>query len=98
MIYMDFVYQPEIAAMLAEYINYITPVPAAQDADREGRGEGRPGDDKDVTGAVADQPADLPGARPTSPSCTATSTLERRPTQQHVPERIFEPIVAGLGR
>lgn len=30
MIYMDFVYQPKIAAMLAEYINYITPVPAAQ--------------------------------------------------------------------
>lgn len=30
MIYMDFVYQPEIAAMLAEGINYITPVPAAK--------------------------------------------------------------------
>jgi spermidine/putrescine transport system substrate-binding protein len=29
MIYMDFVYQPEIAAMLAESINYITPVPGA---------------------------------------------------------------------
>src|SRR3954452_22393829 len=30
MTYMDFVYDPKIAAMLAEYINYITPVPAAQ--------------------------------------------------------------------
>ena len=30
MTYMDFVYQPKIAAMLAEYINYITPVPGAQ--------------------------------------------------------------------
>jgi spermidine/putrescine transport system substrate-binding protein len=29
MIYMDYVYQPKIAAMLAEYINYITPVPGA---------------------------------------------------------------------
>jgi len=29
--YMDFVYRPEIAGMLAEYINYITPVPAAAD-------------------------------------------------------------------
>jgi spermidine/putrescine transport system substrate-binding protein len=28
--YMDYVYKPEIAAMLAEYINYITPVPAAK--------------------------------------------------------------------
>ena len=27
MTYLDFVYQPKIAAMLAEYINYITPVP-----------------------------------------------------------------------
>ena len=30
MIYMDFVYQPKIAAMLADYIWYITPVPATQ--------------------------------------------------------------------
>jgi spermidine/putrescine transport system substrate-binding protein len=30
MTYMDFVYQPEIAAMLTESINYVTPVPACQ--------------------------------------------------------------------
>lgn len=30
MIYMDYVYQPEVAATLADYINYITPVPATQ--------------------------------------------------------------------
>jgi spermidine/putrescine transport system substrate-binding protein len=30
MMYMDFVYEPKIAALLAEGINYITPVPAAQ--------------------------------------------------------------------
>ena len=29
--YMNYVYQPEIAAMLAEYIDYITPVPGAKD-------------------------------------------------------------------
>ncbi|MEX5709273.1 spermidine/putrescine ABC transporter substrate-binding protein [Parafrankia sp. FMc6] len=29
--YMDFVYRPDVAGMLAEYINYITPVPAARD-------------------------------------------------------------------
>ncbi|MBO0883179.1 MAG: extracellular solute-binding protein, partial [Mycobacterium sp.] len=28
MIYMDYVYQPKIAAMIADYVNYITPVPA----------------------------------------------------------------------
>jgi spermidine/putrescine transport system substrate-binding protein len=30
MIYADFVYQPKIAAMIADYVNYITPVPATQ--------------------------------------------------------------------
>jgi spermidine/putrescine transport system substrate-binding protein len=30
MIYADWVYKPEVAAMLADYIWYITPVPAAQ--------------------------------------------------------------------
>lgn len=32
---MDFFYQPKIAASLAEYINYITPVPAAQQIIRQ---------------------------------------------------------------
>ena len=30
MIYMDWVYQPRVAAMIADWVNYITPVPAAQ--------------------------------------------------------------------
>jgi spermidine/putrescine transport system substrate-binding protein len=30
--YMDYVYQPAIAAMLAEYVDYITPVPSAKQA------------------------------------------------------------------
>ena len=30
MTYMDYVYQPEVAATIADYVNYITPVPAAQ--------------------------------------------------------------------
>jgi spermidine/putrescine transport system substrate-binding protein len=29
--YMDYVYRPEVAAQLAEYIAYITPVPAAKE-------------------------------------------------------------------
>jgi spermidine/putrescine transport system substrate-binding protein len=32
---MNFLYQPEIAAQVAEYVNYITPVPGAQDIIRE---------------------------------------------------------------
>ena len=30
MIYMDYVYQPPVAAEIADYVNYITPVPATQ--------------------------------------------------------------------
>jgi spermidine/putrescine transport system substrate-binding protein len=29
--YMNYVYDPKVAAMLAEYIDYITPVPGARD-------------------------------------------------------------------
>lgn len=29
---MDFVYRPDVAAMIAQYVNYLTPVPAARDA------------------------------------------------------------------
>jgi spermidine/putrescine transport system substrate-binding protein len=32
---MDFLYRPEIAAQVAEYVNYITPVPGAQELIRE---------------------------------------------------------------
>ena len=41
MMYMDFVYQPKIAAMIAEDINYITPVARCEDLHRAGR-EGAP--------------------------------------------------------
>ena len=43
--FMDFVYQPEIAAQIAEWVGYITPVPAAQeiilDHARDSQGAGR---------------------------------------------------------
>ena len=29
--YMDYVYQPDVQAVIEEYVNYICPVPAAQD-------------------------------------------------------------------
>ena len=37
---MDFFYQVEVAATLAEYINYITPVPAVPAGDPAARGGG----------------------------------------------------------
>ncbi len=48
MTYMDFVYQPKIAAMLAEDINYITPVTAAQAVHQEGRCGGERQERQDV--------------------------------------------------
>jgi len=46
--FMDFVYQPKIAAMLAEYINYITPVSAAQQAIKQDAQKAKGSDKADL--------------------------------------------------
>lgn len=51
---MDFVYQPEIAAQITEYVNYICPVPAAQEVIRQHAEEADNQDDADYLNAVAD--------------------------------------------
>jgi len=56
---MDFFYEPEIAASLAEYINYITPVPAAQDVIRRHAAEAK-GDRRKELEAIADSPLIFP--------------------------------------
>jgi spermidine/putrescine transport system substrate-binding protein len=48
MTYMDFVYKPEIAAMLAEYINYITPVKDVQPIIRADAAKAKGSDKKDL--------------------------------------------------
>ncbi|KII00517.1 ABC transporter substrate-binding protein [Streptomonospora alba] len=50
---MDFLYDPEIAAGLTEYINYITPVPASRGILREKAAEAS-GDEKETLERVAD--------------------------------------------
>lgn len=55
----DFLYQPEIAADLAAYINYITPVPKAQDVLRD-QAANASGDDSDELAALADSPLVFP--------------------------------------
>ena len=57
---MDFVYDPEIAAQITEYVNYICPVPAAQDIIRQHAEEAGPGEDRDYLLAVADSPLVFP--------------------------------------
>ena len=59
MTYMDFVYQPEIAAMLAEYINYITPVPGAQAIIQQDAAKAT-GDDKTSLNQLATSPLIFP--------------------------------------
>jgi spermidine/putrescine transport system substrate-binding protein len=70
MTYMDFVYRPEIAAMIADWVWYITPVPAAQPIIRD-----RFGDE-----VVADSPLVFPEAASlgelSTPITDGTGTLE----------------------
>jgi spermidine/putrescine transport system substrate-binding protein len=60
MTYMDFVYKPEIAAMLAEEINYITPVPGCADVIRQDAAK-LTGSDKTDLEALATSPLIFPG-------------------------------------
>lgn len=60
---MNYVYDPEIAAQLAEYINYITPVPGAQDIVRQHAQEAADAGDPetaDYLNAVAESPLVFP--------------------------------------
>jgi spermidine/putrescine transport system substrate-binding protein len=56
---MDFFFEVENAATLAEYINYITPVPDAQAAIRQHAGEAS-GEDKEFLEEVAESPLVFP--------------------------------------
>ena len=46
--FMDFVYQPDIAAQITEYVNYICPVPAAQEIIRTHAQEASDGGDQET--------------------------------------------------
>jgi spermidine/putrescine transport system substrate-binding protein len=57
---MDYVYRPEVAAQMTEWINYICPVPAAQDIIRQHAAEAEAGEDRDYLEAVAESPLVFP--------------------------------------
>ena len=89
---MDFFYQTEIAATLAEYINYITPVPKAQDAIKA-HAAAASGEDKATLTAVAESPLVFP-----SDADYAKLRHYRdfaTPAEQSEYQGIFEPIVLG---
>jgi spermidine/putrescine transport system substrate-binding protein len=60
MIYMDWVYQPRVAAMLADYINYITPVPATQAIFQKDAAQATSKDDKAYYTDLATSPMIFP--------------------------------------
>ena len=56
---MDYYYDPQVAAEVTEWVNYISPVPAAQDVVKKDAA-GAKGDDKDYLDAVATSFATFP--------------------------------------
>jgi spermidine/putrescine transport system substrate-binding protein len=60
MTYADWVYQPKIAAMLADYINYITPVPAAQQIFEQDAKDATKKSDKEYYQGLATSPLIFP--------------------------------------
>jgi spermidine/putrescine transport system substrate-binding protein len=89
---MDFFYDPEVAATLAEYINYITPVPAAKDrilahaADAEG-------EDREYLEDVAASPYVFPTAADYAKVSYYRDFATVAEEQEY--NSVFEPIVLG---
>lgn len=89
MTYMDFVYQPEIAAMIADYVNYITPVPAAKQIFQQDAKDATSKDDKQYYEGLVTSPLIFP-------SQSDYSKLHRYRVltndEQKVWNAIFQPI------
>jgi spermidine/putrescine transport system substrate-binding protein len=87
--YMDYVYRPEVAAKLAEYITYITPVPAAKEQ-LQAKAAKASGEDK----AYLDDLVTNPLVFPTQDDLS--NTKRYRPLtveEEQVWDAIFQPIV-----
>jgi len=57
---MDYVYNPEVMAQIEEYVNYICPVPAAQDVILQHAAEAETDEDREYLEAVANSPLVFP--------------------------------------
>ena len=88
----DFFYQAEIAATLAEYINYVTPVPAAQAVIEQHAAKAPTAEDKAYLDAVADQPAGLPRPGRLRQAALLRGPRDTEPSSRQF-QSIFEPIV-----
>jgi spermidine/putrescine transport system substrate-binding protein len=89
MIYMDWVYQPQIAALLADYINYITPVPATQGIFRKEAATAGNKDDRQYYTTLSSSPLIFPEASDfTKLHRYRVLTIE----EQKVWNALFEPV------
>ncbi|GLY04260.1 spermidine/putrescine ABC transporter substrate-binding protein [Actinoplanes sp. NBRC 101535] len=89
---MDFFYEVENAATLAEYINYVCPVPAAQAVIKE-HAAAATGEDKEYLTSVADSPLVFPAEADYSKLHYYVEF--DTPQKQQAFTRTFEPIVLG---
>jgi spermidine/putrescine transport system substrate-binding protein len=88
----DFFYRTEIAASLAEYINYVTPVPSAQEQIRKDAAAAK-GEDKESLEAVAESPLVFPTEADYAKLHYYRDFATTAEQQEY--QRIFEPIVLG---
>jgi spermidine/putrescine transport system substrate-binding protein len=88
----DFFYRTEIAASLAEYINYVTPVPDAQEQIRKDAAAAK-GEDKASLEAVAESPLVFPTEADYAKLHYYRDFATNAEQQEY--QRIFEPIVLG---
>jgi spermidine/putrescine transport system substrate-binding protein len=87
--YMDYVYRPDVAAKLTEYIDYITPVPAAKEQ-LQAKAAKAKGEDKATLDGLISSPLVFPSAADLAKAKRyRTLTVE----EEQVWDRIFQPIV-----
>jgi spermidine/putrescine transport system substrate-binding protein len=87
---MDFFYDPKVAASLAEYINYITPVPSAKDAILADAKDAT-GEDKTLLEALATSPMVFPSDADYARLHRYRAMTTAQERQQY--ESIFQPVV-----
>jgi spermidine/putrescine transport system substrate-binding protein len=87
--YMDYVYKPEVAAQLAEWIAYITPVPAAKEQ-LQAKAAQSSGEDKAALEDLIDSPLVFPSQADLD---KAKRYRVLSVEEEQVWDRIFQPIV-----
>ncbi|WP_238502403.1 polyamine ABC transporter substrate-binding protein [Streptosporangium sp. KLBMP 9127] len=89
---MDYVYRPEIASMLVEYINYITPVPATRDLVVAHAAKAKKAEDRKFLEGVAESPLIYPSE---ADQARLRSYKTLSSAEEKFFEDLFQPITQG---